>query len=374
MVPSLRVAAFLSLLLLYGSAAAHKPSDSYLTLAWNDTHPSAQWDIALRDLDYALGLDTDENGEVTWGELRSQHGTVADYVLSHLAINTRTASCDLMPGEQLVDHHSDGAYSVLHFAVDCPNGAKPAVLEYDLFFELDPTHRGLARIDYPDEVQTAVLSPEEPRLELGLNTSAGWRQVAQYWREGIHHIWIGIDHILFLVALLLPVGLVRAKGRWNNAKPFRSLLLELTGIVTAFTLAHSITLSAAVLGLVSLPARWVEAVIAATVLAVALHNLYPLLPGRRWMIAFGLGLVHGFGFASVLGDLGLPGKTLLQALLAFNLGVETGQLVIVMLLLPLLFLLRDTGFYRRAAMPVGSAVIGLIASAWLIQRSAGIEL
>ena len=370
---SLAAAFFVFSLLLCGSAIAHKPSDSYLSLTLNETETVGQWDIALRDLEYAIGLDLNANGEITWGELRSQHDTIAAYALSHLSITAATGSCSLNPGQQLVDHHSDGGYAVLRFTVECPAGAEPAALAYELFFELDPTHRGLARIVYPNDVRTAVLSPENIRLDLE-TAPAPWRQFAQYWREGIHHIWIGIDHILFLVALLLPVGLVRGKGKWNTGKPFTSLLMELTGIVTAFTLAHSITLSAAALGLVSLPSRWVEAVIAATVVAVALHNIYPLLPGRRWMIAFVLGLIHGFGFASVLSDLGLPGQTLLSALLAFNLGVETGQLLIVAFLFPFLFLLRDTTFYRRAALPAGSLVIGLIASAWLIQRSAGIQL
>ena len=125
-------------------------------------------------------------------------------------------------------------------------------------------------------------------------------------------------------------------------------------MVTAFTLAHSLTLSLAVLDLVHLPARWVECGDCATVLLGALNNLRPVIVHRRWAVAFVFGLVHGFGFASVLADLGLHGANLALSLVGFNCGVEIGQLVIVLAVLPLAFLLRHTLLYRHAFMPAGS--------------------
>ena len=136
-------------------------------------------------------------------------------------------------------------------------------------------------------------------------------------------------------------------------------------MVTAFTLAHSITLSIAALGLVSLPARLVESVIAASVVMAALNNLYPLVTRRLWMVAFGFGLVHGFGFASVLAGLGLPQDALLLALLGFNLGVEAGQLAIALAIMPIAFWLRQSWLYERVALQLGSLVIGALASLWL---------
>jgi len=136
-------------------------------------------------------------------------------------------------------------------------------------------------------------------------------------------------------------------------------------------LAHSLTLSLAVLGLVHLPARWVECGIALTVLLGALNNLRPVIVRRRWTMAFAFGLVHGFGFASVLADLGLHGTNLALSLLGFNAGVETGQLLIVLAVLPLAFLVRHTLLYRRAFMPAGSMAIVLLASYWLVARVTG---
>jgi hypothetical protein len=145
-------------------------------------------------------------------------------------------------------------------------------------------------------------------------------------------------------------------------------------IVTAFTLAHSITLSLATLGVFSLPSRWVESAIAASVVLAALNNLWPLFHGRRWAMAFAFGLIHGFGFASVLADLGLPQGTLALALVGFNVGVEIGQLAIVAAFLPLAFMLRDTRFYQRGVFVGGSAAIAMLAALWFAERAFALKL
>ena len=149
---------------------------------------------------------------------------------------------------------------------------------------------------------------------------------------------------------------------------FRAALIDVLKIVTAFTVAHSITLSLATLGFVSLPSRLVEASIAASVVLAALNNVWPLFHGRRWMVAFCFGLIHGFGFASVLVDLGLPQGTLALALVGFNLGVEAGQLTIVAAFLPLAYAVRRSWFYRRLVMIGGSLAIAVLAAVWLCER------
>jgi len=138
--------------------------------------------------------------------------------------------------------------------------------------------------------------------------------------------------------------------------------------------AHSITLSLAALGIVALPSRLVESAIAASVVVAALNNLKPVVEGRRWLVAFGFGLIHGFGFASVLTELGLPRDTLVLALVGFNLGVECGQLAIVALFLPLAYSLRASRFYRRTVMLGGSLAIAGIAGIWLAERVFGFKL
>ena len=358
---------------LIPAAFAHKPSDSYLSLTPRDSGWDARWDIALRDLEYALGLDSDGDGAITWGELQAQQGAVMNYALEHLTLRTDDAACATQPGVMQVINHSDGAYAVLNFALDCP-AAGAQLLDYRLFFTLDPSHRGLLRVDAPTGVETVVLSPDQPQHALNAAPASGWQQLFSYWREGVWHIWIGFDHLLFLLALLLPTVLWREQGRWRPAAALRPVLLDTVGIVTAFTLAHALTLTLAVLGLVNLPSRLVESVIALTIVLAALNNLFPIVTARRWALAFGLGLIHGFGFAGVLRGLGLPPDVLALALAGFNLGVETGQLAVVAILLPLAFLLRRTWFYSRLALPAGSAVVALFALVWCLERSLNINL
>ncbi|ADJ27833.1 HupE/UreJ family protein [Nitrosococcus watsonii] len=357
------------LLLLPPSALAHKPSDSYLIL--NPAAGTGRWDIALRDLEHAIGLDVDRNGLLTWGEVRARHPAIAAYVLARLTLSTDKGDCLLTPGAQQLVDHSDGTYTVLPLTLDCP-APGPLTVDYRLFFDLDPSHRGLLQVQHEGGSDTAILSPQRPALTLAV-TGRPWTTVlAEYWQEGVWHIWIGFDHILFLMALLLPAVLWRDGDHWRAVTSLGSALKNIAAIVTAFTVAHSITLTLAVVGWLDLPARWVESAIALTVVVAALNNLYPLGWGRQWMIAFALGLIHGFGFAGVLTDLGLADGTMASALAGFNLGVETGQLAIVALFIPLAFVLRETWFYRQAVLRGGSLAVAGIALVWLLERSLGV--
>lgn len=212
-----------------------------------------------------------------------------------------------------------------------------------------------------------LASPTSPIARL----DTAWR----YLTLGFTHILpLGFDHILFLLALLLPAVLWWQEGRWQPVMTLRLVVLDTAGIVTAFTLAHSLTLSLAVLGVLDLPSWLVETVIAFTIVLAALNNLLPVVTARRWLLAFVLGLIHGFGFASVLRELGLPNEALVLALASFNVGVEIGQLSFIMVALPLAFALRQTWAYRRLVLPVGSALVALLALIWCLERGLNITL
>lgn len=363
---------------LSGLAQAHKPSESYLTIRTDDSSPtglSGQWDIALRDLDFAIGLDADGDGAITWGETRARHAEIAAYALARLSLQADGQPCTLEVPRQLVDRHSDGVYSVLELSIRCPSATPTELaLEYRLFADLDRQHRGLLNLKTAQGARSAVLDPAAGKAQFALRDVHPASQFLSYGREGVWHIWIGFDHILFLVSLLLPAVLVWRRPRWEPAKSFRSAFWEVAKVVTAFTVAHSITLSLATLGWVSLPSRWVESAIAASVVLAALNNLRPLVEGRRWLVAFCFGLIHGFGFASVLQDLGLPPDALLLSLVGFNLGVEVGQLAIVAVLLPIAFVLRRQWVYKRLILVGGSLLIALLAAAWFIERVGNVEL
>lgn len=364
-----RLALLLALLTASLCAHAHKPSDSYLTVIVDDQgRLSGRWDIALRDLDYAIGLDANGDGNITWGEVRARHADIAAYALAHLALKSDDTPCTISAGEQLVDDHTDGAYTVIPLAIACPQAPKKLGAGYTLFADLDPNHRGLLNLQAPGVSRTAVLGPQAPQQVFDLGQSNRLSQFLDYGREGVWHIWVGYDHILFLLSLLLPAALVLKGNRWEPSPQLREPTKDVVKIVTAFTVAHSITLSLATLGVVSLPSRWVESAIALSVVLAALNNVFPVFHGRRWTVAFCFGLIHGFGFASVLQDLGLPTGALALALVGFNLGVEVGQLSIVAVFLPLAFSLRRTRFYRVWVFTAGSSLIAAIAAVWLAER------
>ena len=357
---------------LAGTALAHKPSDAYLTLERRDAQLAGQWDIALRDLDNALALDANGDGEITWGEVRARQGDIAAYALARLEIASGGEVCPLSVREHLIDQHSDGAYAVLKLAGICPQQGPALAVTYRLFFDLDPMHRGLLQYVDGDRSHSVIFSADAPSHTLGAGTV--WQQFSAYVHEGVWHIWLGFDHILFLLSLLLPAVLLFRQGRWQPAESFRASFLDVAKIVTAFTIAHSITLSLAALGVVSPPSRWIESGIALSVVLAAVNNMFPLVRHGRWLAAFGFGLIHGFGFASALRDLGLPAGSLALSLFGFNVGVELGQLAIVTAFLPLAFLLRSTWAYRRVVLIGGSATIAAIAGVWLIERAFDVTL
>jgi hypothetical protein len=358
-------------LFMAAPAHAHKPSDSYLTLDVGGKAIDGQWDIALRDLDMAIGLDGDGNGELTWNEVRGRQDAIAAYALARLKLASGGAACPLRVTQLLLDDHSDGAYAVLRLHGDC--GADIATLDadYALLFDIDPQHKGLLQLRHHGQVSTAIFTPDSAHQALRVADASALRQFGDYVRHGIWHIWVGFDHIL---SLLLPAVLLYRDRRWEGRTTFRSAAVDVLKIVTAFTLAHSITLTLATLGVVALPSRLVESAIAASVVLAALNNLWPLFHGRRALVAFAFGLIHGFGFASVLLDLGLPKSALLLSLVGFNVGVEVGQLAIVALFLPLAFLSRNSGFYQKGVLRIGSALIVLIALVWLAERALNIRL
>lgn len=355
-------------------AQAHKPSDSYLTLRTNpnSTQIAVRWDIALRDLDYVLQLDRDNNGALTWGEVRGRSDDIAAYAQAGLQLQSDGQACPWRStGPLQLEKHSDGTYAVLSLSADCPALKDALQVTYTLLREVDPSHRGLAQWLPSAEAGalSVVLGGNKAEQSLPLTAPDGWRTFTQYVVEGVWHIWIGFDHILFLLALLLPAVLVYRQAQWQGTERFGSALSQVVKVVTAFTVAHSITLSLAALGWVTLPSRVVESAIAASVVVAALNNLRGTTDNRRWPMAFAFGLIHGFGFASVLADLGLPQNALVLALVGFNVGVELGQLAIVAVFLPLAFALRRSWFYRLAVFKAGSLLIAALALWWFAERA-----
>ncbi|HEY0680741.1 MAG TPA: HupE/UreJ family protein [Steroidobacter sp.] len=368
----MRIFVLTVLMLLAPQVYAHKPSDSYLQLTPTDQGFTGEWRIALRDLEPAIGLDRDADRKITWGEVRTRHAEIANYALTRLAITGNEAPCEIRAGAQLVDDLSDGAYTVMPLVVTCERNAAPWTLDYSLLFDIDATHRGLVTVAATGAPQTFALSPQNNRATLSAGEAGPWRQFIDMAREGVWHIWIGYDHILFLLALLLPAGLRAPRQRDENGG-WAPMLKDVLMLVTAFTVAHSITLSLAALKIISLPPRLIETAIALSIVVAGMRLRYAIARPAAW-IAFSFGLIHGFGFANVLADLQLPPGSLALSLFAFNIGVELGQCAIVLLALPLIRYAQRHTFYERAFMPVAAVLISAVGLAWSLERGAGISL
>ena len=392
----------LHLTLTASTADAHQTSNSYLTLIVERDRVQGQWDIAVRDLDQAIGLDQNQDGLVTWGELRAQADRVGAYAFSRLGLRLGGRDCAPKLTGFVTDYHPDGPYAVLRFVAEC-GGSVPEeaalTVRYALLFDVDPQHRGLAHVRFEREQQIGpstgydsavsswaelqqlaqqdltIFRPGHPEETFTREPVAYSAEGSEFLRNGVWHIWTGYDHVLFLVSLLLPAVMRREAGSWQPVDGFREALVHTVKVVTAFTVAHSITLSAAVLRVVDLPSRLVESLIALSVAVAALNNFYPVFDqDKAWRVAFAFGLVHGFGFASVLVDLGLTSGAIAVGLVSFNLGVEIGQLAIVAALLPLAFWCRKTAWFRRLALTAGSVAISLVALGWFTERALNVAV
>ena len=390
------------LIAVLGQASAHKSSDAYLQLARTSSGISLRVDVALRDLDVALDLDANADGSLTWGEIRSAWPAIDAYVRSRVQL----AGCDLQPAPPLLESRIDGVYAALVLTATCDMPAQP-VIRYTLLGDVDPTHRGIARIDVAGQPpMLRVLDPARPALfdaasarppsaasagspvaaavpvpqvqPAVMASSAAATEPASeahgFLREGIHHIVTGYDHVLFLLCLLLPSVMRRTPEGWRPVARLSQAALPVAGIVTAFTVAHSITLALAAMKWVSLPPSFIEPAIAVTIILAALDNLRPIFHGRRVIVTFLFGLIHGFGFAGVLAELRLPTAQFAWALLQFNLGLELGQLMIVGLAASLLFALRQGRHYPAWAIRGGSMAAITIGVLWFVERTANVSL
>ena len=354
-----------------GSAYAHKASDSYLQLDAGDKTLNLRWDIALRDLDAALILDANDDGQLTWAEVKAAWPRIETYAMARLSI----AGCPLRLGSTALERRNDGAYAVMFLMSDCALAASPTIA-YSLLREIDPTHRGIAKIQRAG--QATVLSMLDPAHAA---TDAAAVAVSQaptasggFVREGVLHILTGYDHVLFLLCLLLPSVMRRTPEGWRPVDTLAQAVWPVVGIVSAFTAAHSITLALAATQVVSLSSAFIEPAIAITIILAALDNVWPIFPVRRVVVTFCFGLIHGFGFAGVLAELHLPTADFAWALLQFNLGLEMGQLLIVVSVTALLFLLRQRPQYRGLVIRGGSLAAMGVGALWLIERTANVAI
>ncbi|MEL6721401.1 MAG: HupE/UreJ family protein [Bacteroidota bacterium] len=388
------------ILLLPLLTQAHSPDQSYLYLRIYGDAMGGRYEITAKDINRSLGLSLPE--EFTLEDLQPHLTTIQNYLKSvtDFSYQGKTYPIEFDDTEVLELDEMDDHFALFSFTMQNVD-VVPEVLDirYEGFLNENAKHRGMLIIGYNwkagivenEALISLIFSPNNRQQQLSLADMSVWKGFWALIKLGIWHIWIGLDHILFIIALILPAVVRRREmlggdfstvdqsvsasysKSWLPVAQFKPAFFYILKIVTFFTIAHSITLALASLNVVNLSSRWVESIIAFSIALAALHNITPIFKGKEWLVAFVFGLFHGFGFASVLGEKGLGGDFMVLSLFGFNIGVEIGQVLIICLAFPVLFLIRRTKIYPKI-ITYGSALLIVIALYWVIERAFEVDL
>lgn len=348
-----------------GSAAglAHNPDTSYAVVEILENRVELKFTYDLAALSKIIKIDDDNDGRIARRELQRHLPELEKFFSTYIDLEIPSELRSLGASQGFVwprdvgediaerDFHSAESLISFRFQKQCTDLPEDVSLTFRFFPVLGQRHSVLARFIHEGKETEAVFNQFEPAFlfDTGHQTPV-WRRLLKFCRLGMEHVLLGFDHLCFLAALVV-VG------------SFRDLLK----IITAFTIAHSVTLCMAALHVVSLPARLVETAIAATIIYVALENILCRPKGRRWALAGAFGLVHGFGYAAALETLGMPSEGLMRCLLAFNVGVEAGQLSLIVCFLPIIAAVQRSAHCERV-MKGFSTALAMVGCAWFVDR------
>jgi hypothetical protein len=361
-------------------AEAHASRENYVWVNVEKDHVSGRFEINKKDLEEKLGID-----------LGGPEGSVQDRIVAtapdvqafirdnfSLAYNGEEKVIQFLESGLI---NEQGRFAQYHYRVDGVPENDLVLVRNTIFLSKehlrdDPLHRSLVLVDHNEyrgldfgnENTALVFSPQLQEAELNVADPPDILFWKNFFRQGLLHIWIGLDHMLFLFVLLLTAVLMRREGVWEAAPRFTDAFINALKIIVILGVSHSIALVLAVFGVVDIPSAPVEAIIALSIAVIALNNVFYFFKSYTWLVIFVFGLVHGLGFAGALGDLQFRSVDIKKVLLLFNAGVEVGQVVVIFLLLPVLFYLRKYRAYRQIAMPVLSLAAAVVSSYWVGSR------
>lgn len=372
---------------LAAALLAHNPDTSYVRVTISADKIETRLTYDVFTLLKITPLDDNKDNRLQRTELENHAPQIADYLKSKIGLAISEDDEDASLGEfrsflwppdigdsiPAADYHSQNGLIPFDFVRPIEYVPEEIAIAFGFFDRFTDRHTVLGVFKYEKHEFETTFNAYTPDFTYttGMETPL-WHRLRKFFVMGVEHIFLGYDHICFLIALIVV-----------------SRFREIIKIVTSFTIAHRITLILATLEVVSLPSRLIETSIALTIVCVALENIWILrtkdssegissIPRSayripRWLLTFLFGLIHGFGFANVLQELGLPPSGLIRCLLSFNLGVEFGQLAIALCLLPLAYLLHHWKYGRHVAIAI-SALLSLFGSAWFIDRAFNLEL
>ena len=365
----------------WGPIVAHSTGESYFYLQVYPEDLSGRFEIALSDLNPALGL-TGTEGEITEENLDERIGFLHDYYLEkvHLSSEQGPLAIEFTTHDYLRAH--DGFVLLFFDLTGFDEVPDSLTVDYSVLFDEEPSHSGYLLIEhnwatgtFANENQVALIFRSEGRRQrLDLTSSGRLRGFMAILTLGLEHMLFGFDHAMFLIALLLPAVLTRgADGAWQPAGRFKPAVVDLAKLVAAYIVGCSLTLALASLGALRVPERAVEVAIAFTVGLAATNILAPLFRSRSWIVVLVCGGFHGLGFAAVISGLGVLGDHFGLSLLAFDLGIAIGVLLLATVLFPALFLMRKVAVYRKFLLPAAAIVMILMSCVWMVERAFGLD-
>lgn len=374
---ALRILYGLLLLCFSGLAWAHPMPSSEVKLRLNERNIGMELRLPIIELKLGWQKPLPDSAEITVAQYGDE---LKGYVAQHLKATAPDGRAWTVRIDKVAPLEGTYPEVQLDLTLTPPIGAPVdrLTLNDDVILHQLVTHTAVVSLERDwrngqlegKPVLLGTLTDRDHTLTIDRSNGTLWKGFRATLLLGMRHIAEGTDHLLFLLALLLPVSLVARSGHWAETDTPRNSVRKLVKIVTAFTVGHSLTLALGAPGVVHLPARPIEIGIALSILVSAVHAAHPLLVRREALLAGVFGLVHGLAFAETLTELGLGPKTLTLSLLGFNLGIELIQLLIVAITVPWLLLLGRTRYYTPFRLG-GAVITGFAAVAWLLERVLG---
>ena len=372
---------FVATSLPVSEALAHAKGENYVWINVENDFISGRFEIRREDLKSKLGIDVDAMGESRLEGARASQSAVHDYLGAHFSISDSTgeftlefADAGLFDGDNEFIQYP---YRIQALPADNKITVKSTIFLTPELLSSDRLHPSVivveynkvAGTEYGEENVALVFGPGVTEREIDLANPPVVLEWRDFLKQGLLHIAIGLDHVIFIVLILLTVVLRRESGRWVGQPGFGAVLWKALKVITTFTVAHSVTLSLAALGLVSFNTTAIEIIIALSILVLAIANLLPVSTVHGLVLIFVFGLFHGLGFASVMGDLQFRTVLMERILVLFNVGVEIGQILIAIAVLPLLYLMRNHLGYRSYVVIPVSVLSACVAGYWIVQRA-----
>jgi len=355
-------------------ALSHTTSTSYINIDLTQKTISGVWQVTLQDIHLVLGLDINSDSRLIWSEIISQQASIFSELKRSITFSSSSLACNIAGEKIMIDRRVSNVYLNIPFETSCLTNENFNV-DYQFLFEKDAFHKAILSIVNKSNTSVNILSYTNRNYSYDQLDSDTGNEFLEFIVQGIIHVLIGLDHVLFVICLLLSASLlINYNQNPNKENKLKPLLNNTFKLVTTFTIAHSITLILASTKVLTIPPSIIEPVIAFSVIILALLNFFTKKNIKHWPIVFAFGLIHGFGFAFVLEEVSLESGTLMTTLFGFNLGVEIGQLIIVACVLPILYLLNSKKYYHRIIIPVSSLLIASIGLIWFIERTSNFSI